>query len=57
MAKVEKIADNQYKYNCICGKSVILETTEKVNRLVKCFNCLTPFSENNIDLLTEKDLW
>jgi len=46
MAKVKKISDNEYLYNCECGKSILLESDEKVEKLSKCFEC-----QNKIELL------
>lgn len=41
MAKVKKISDNQYTYNCLCRKSILLKSNVPLKRLVKCFDCQT----------------
>lgn len=47
MAKIKKISDNQYTYNCLCGESILLETEEPLERLVKCFDCLVGVIEDD----------
>jgi len=57
MAKIKKISDNQYTYNCLCGESILLETEEPLERLVKCFDCLVGVIEDDKGFLIYKELF
>ena len=35
-----------YKYKCICGKTILLETDEKPKKLIKCFDCQNKGEKN-----------
>ena len=43
---VEKLIDafnadeNIYQYTCTCGNEIIYYSPEKINRLIKCLECL-----------------
>jgi len=49
--KVEKISDNEYKYDCQCGKTIILVSDVKPDKLIKCFECIKKES----DVIYEND--
>ena len=45
MPKVEKIGANTYRYQCVCGCMITLETDRKPERLTKCWECLNQSGE------------
>jgi len=50
MPKIEKISETKYRYKCICGAEITLETDSKepIKKLIKCFKCL--------ELINKEDL-
>jgi hypothetical protein len=45
MPKIEKLGPNRYRYQCSCGRVVVLESDVPPKRLSKCWECCDKLPE------------